>query len=59
MTLQKNLKLQQGRQHGSNGGTIDKLPTTKRLCLQKNHAGGTAVILDFFFSSVDGGLKSS
>ena len=26
MTLQKNLKLQQGRQHGSNGGTIDKLP---------------------------------
>ena len=47
MTLQKNLKLQQGRQHGSNGGTIDKLPTTKRLCLQKNHAGGTAVILDF------------
>ena len=49
MTLQKKSKITQSRQHGSNGGTIDKLPTTKRLCLQKNHAGGTAVILDFFF----------
>ena len=30
MTCQKYLKLQLCRQHGSNGGTIDILPTTKR-----------------------------